>query len=230
MITSLISSLVMASNAFATTSPLSVPIFLKQGFSTVLEFRESPSKVVLGDAGSFQIEKLETSIAIKPLTPYATTNMLVYFKNEAMRLFILSAAEEAEPTLFRSFKKSVILIPLTAAAPAIKKNFKPQVIETGLSLIQVSADQKKDYVTVDFWVSSGSGKLIPDWELVRLKTGADTAKPSKIWSERREVQSGTRIKARAIFARPNIRMTSAQLVLPLVGKAKGLTLKVGGNL
>lgn len=230
MIGEFLCSLMILSARAEVSLPTSIPIFLKQGFSTVLEFREAPTKVVLGDATSFQVEKLDTSIAIKPLAPYATTNMLVYFKNEPMRIFILSAAEEAEPTLFKSFKQNAISISSTPNPSRSVSTVRVPKTQTGLTLIAVISDKKKDYVTVDFWVSSSGGKLIPDWNLVRLNFGSNVSKPSKVWSERREVQSGTHVKARAIFSRPNLQMKNAMLILPLVGKTKGLMLNVGGKI
>ena len=230
MIGELLYPLLILSAQAETSLPISTPIFLKQGFSTVLEFREAPTKVVLGDATSFQIEKLDASIAIKPLAPYATTDMLVYFKKETMRLFILSAADEAVPTLFKSYKENAIPASSNhnpSRVVGIVRNLK---LQTGLELIAVMSDKKKDYVTVDFWVSSSEERLIPEWNSLRLNVGPNISKPSKVWSERREVQIGTSVKARAIFTRPDLSLTNASLSLPLLGKSQGLSLNLGGKL
>ena len=90
--------------AFAmNVGPTTFPVFLKEGFSSILEFEEAPTQVVLGDQNLFQIEKLNRSIIIKPLTAYATTNMFVYFKGKETKLFILTASEETEPTYYKKF-------------------------------------------------------------------------------------------------------------------------------
>jgi hypothetical protein len=80
----------------AWASPAPLPIFLKMGFSSVLEFSEAPSRVVLGDNQGFKVERLDESIVIKTLVPYANTNMFVYFRAQEPQLFVLTASEEAE--------------------------------------------------------------------------------------------------------------------------------------
>src|SRR5436853_130331 len=100
-------------------NPTPFPVFLKEGFSSILEFEESPTQVVLGDQNLFQVEKLERSIVIKPLVTYATTNMFVYFKTKETRLFILSSSDDNEPTYFKKF---TTLVPPT---PIIKESNAP---------------------------------------------------------------------------------------------------------
>ena len=84
--------------------PIPFPVFLRAGFSTVLEFDDAPVKVVLGDPNSFHLEKLDKSLVLQTLAPYATTNMFVYFKKLEPRLFVVTASEDAEPTYYRKFE------------------------------------------------------------------------------------------------------------------------------
>ena len=70
------------------------PVFLRQGFSSVLEFEEAPTRVVLGDTQNFQVEKLDKSLILKTLVPYATTNMFAYFREKDPKIFILTASED----------------------------------------------------------------------------------------------------------------------------------------
>lgn len=53
------------------------PIYLSLGRSTVLRFREKPRKVVLGNQNYFNIEFIESDLAIQP-TGGVTTNLFVY--------------------------------------------------------------------------------------------------------------------------------------------------------
>src|SRR4051794_22875125 len=94
---------------FSVASSAPFPVFLKSGFSTVLEFEEIPTRVVLGDAQSFQVEKLDKSIVIRTLAPYAVGNMFVYFRSKETQLFILSASEDAEPTYYKKFEAPTAL-------------------------------------------------------------------------------------------------------------------------
>lgn len=56
----LLFALLIPSLATATTlNPAPFPIFLKSGFSSVVEFDDAPTRVVLGDGQSFQVEKLD---------------------------------------------------------------------------------------------------------------------------------------------------------------------------
>lgn len=214
-------SLLLTQVAFAMSmGPTPFPVFLKEGFSSILEFEEAPTKVVLGDQNLFQVERLDHSIVIKPVTAYATTNMFVYFKNKETRLFILSAAEDNQPTYFKKFTS--ILLP---------KNTEQVVGHSvqrskGVSVRNASSDSKKDYLTVDFSVrADSSAKLIPDWNNVRLKYKDRYITPSKIWSARREVQRNAIVSARAIFTKPNVPSESKELsiVVPLTGSTITLT-------
>ena len=46
-----------SSMANASDAPMTpFPVFLKVGYSSILEFEETPQQVVLGDSKSFQIE------------------------------------------------------------------------------------------------------------------------------------------------------------------------------
>lgn len=215
--------------AFASPiQPTPFPVFLKEGFSTILEFEEAPSQVVLGDSKSFQIENLNRSIVIKPLAPYATTNMFVYFKSKEARLFILSASEEAEPTYYKKFGT---LKPANPKAPekAMAPRQQLKRLSRGASVTNVQFDDKKDYLTVDVAITAGAdGKIVPSWELVRLRHKSRTISPLKLWSERREAQKDSEIKARFVFTKPNVPvdLNDVVLLIPVKGaKALSLSLK-----
>ncbi len=206
----------------ASASPTPFPVFLRLGFSSVLEFDETPTRVVMGDPQSFQVEKLDHSIVLKTLVPYATGNMFVYFKNQEPKLFVLTASEDAEPTYFRKFEPLVKPKPLTIAKPASYKK--------DIRLLSTLFDAKKDYLTVEIQISAASGEAIkPNWELVRLSNSGVPLTPSKLWSERKEVQKDTRVKARFIFAKPNIprNLQGVSLIVPLLGSPTPFTLPIG---
>src|SRR5476651_1017859 len=100
----LLSSLVATGAEVTPIAPIMpFPVFLKAGFSSVLEFEEVPVRVVLGDGQSFQVEKVERSLVVRTLSPYAASNMFVYFKDTAPRLFVLTASEDANPTYYKKF-------------------------------------------------------------------------------------------------------------------------------
>lgn len=208
--------------ASANVGSSAFPVFLKEGFSSILEFDEAPSQVVLGDQNLFQVEKLNRSIILKPLTAYATTNMFVYFKGKETKMFILTASDEAEPTYYKKFEDIKLPTPTSAKVDAPKRNY-----DRGIRLKKSSYDTKKDYLTVEFEISAdGSGKISPSWDLVRLKYKDKVLSPSKLWSERREVQRDSVVKARAIFTKPNVPadFKNTTIAVPIKGTAKGLIL------
>lgn len=211
--------LLFSTTSFASSLPPSpFPVFLKEGFSSVLEFEESPSRVVLGDSQSFQVERLGKSIVIKPLTPYAVTNMFVYFVKEETRLFILTASEDAEPTYFKKFE-SPIKIPTAPAKPA-------GPIVRGLKVVKIDRDTKNDYLTADITVGADSKSAIrPNWDKTVLKNGSKVIVPSKVWAERKEVSKDTVVKARFVFAKPNVakNLKGVTLVVPMVGNQNPMT-------
>lgn len=206
--------------AFAAELPSTpFPIFLKSGFSSVLDFDDIPSQVVLGDAESFQVEKLKRSIVIKPLSPYATTNMFVYFRKKKTRLFILTASEDANPTYYKSFKTP------PAPKPATKRISQKTkwIYKRGTRLISAWFDKKKDYLTVDIKVTAGRNSAInPKWDWVRLSFKNAAITPAKLWSERKVVQKNSSVRARFIFAKPNIprNLKGTTLIVPVHGSIK----------
>ncbi|MBX9765932.1 MAG: TrbG/VirB9 family P-type conjugative transfer protein [Bdellovibrionales bacterium] len=192
------------------------PVFLKQGFSSVLEFDESPIKVVIGDTQSFQVEKLDKSLVLKCLTPYATTNLFVYFKTRDPRVFLVTASEDAEPTYYKKF---------TDIKPAEEKKTQQSArmnsSRRDLKITSKEFSPKKDYLTVNFEVSANSENTIrPNWNLIRLTLGKQIVAPSKLWSARREVQKDSTVKARLIFSKPNLSagLKGVMLIVPLIGE------------
>lgn len=219
--------LIFISQALANPSigPTAFPVFLKEGFSSILEFEESPSQVVLGDQNLFLVEKLNRSIVIKPLSPYATTNMFVYFKTKETKLFLLTASEEADPTYYKKFDSD------TQKTEASKEASVPKKYKKGLHVKSSILDSKKDYLTIDLVVAADSmGKLSPSWDLVRIKYNDRIINPSKVWSERREAQRDSFVKARLIFTKPNIpaNFKAVSLIVPLKGVSKPLTAYLNG--
>jgi len=203
-----------------------MPIFLRQGFSSVLEFDESPTQAVLGDAQSFQVERLERSLVLRALSAYATTNLFVYFKSSAPMLFVLTASEEAEPTYFKRLGAPKAPAPVVAKPTAVtgKSKLVSQVTSARF-------DDKKDYLTVEVRLAATAALLKPKWELVRLKYQSAAIAPQKLWSERKEVQKDSAIQARFIFAKPNIPkdLSSVTLVVPIEGQLNSITLRLKGG-
>lgn len=220
--------MLMTTAAFASTQapPAPFPIFLKAGYSTILEFDEVPSRVVLGDGQAFQVERLERSVVIKTLQPYASTNMFIYFRSGASRLFVLTASEDVQPTYYKKFE-SQSAKPAEPAANAIPKRF------TRSSRVRlVRFDAKKDYLTVEAEIMADSKEVIrPDWQLVRLKQGSKVIAPAKLWSERKDVQKDSVVKSRFVFAKPNVTRTleGAVLIIPVANDTRTISLPLKGG-
>lgn len=220
-LTIVLAQVALAANA----TPTTFPVFLKEGFSSILEFEEAPSQVVLGDQNLFLVEKLNRSIVIKPLSPYATTNMFVYFKSKETKLFLLTASEEAEPTYYKKFDDEVKKS-LDSGKVAV-----PLKYSKGLHLKSSDYDSKKDYLTIDFIIAAdSSGKLSPSWDLIRIKHKDRIVNPMKVWSERREAQRDSFVKARLIFTKPNIPadFKDVSIIVPIKGISKPFTAELKG--
>lgn len=218
--------LVFVSNqtiAFAAAlPPTPFPVFLKSGYSTILEFDEQPSRVVLGDTQSFQVERLEKSLVVKTLTNYASSNMFVYFKDQDTRLFVLTASEDAEPTYFKRFEVEKILV---------KQDYAPSSAKGSTSnrqttrIVSAQFDNKKDYLTIEVMLAADSKALVkPNWPLVRLVNKGTAIAPFKLWAERRDVQKDSAVKARFIFAKPNLPrdLDGVSLVIPVQGENRSI--------
>lgn len=220
--------MLMTTAAFANTQapPAPFPIFLKAGYSTILEFEEVPSRVVLGDGQMFQVERLERSIVIKTLAPYASTNMFVYFRSGASRLFVLTASEDAQPTYYKKFESQAAK-PVGAAMNTVPKRF---ARSSRVRLVQF--DAKKDYLTVEAEIMADSKEVIrPNWQLVRLKQGSKVTAPVKLWSERKDVQKDSVVKSRFVFAKPNVTrgLEGAILVIPIANDTRTISLPLKGG-
>jgi hypothetical protein len=209
----------------ALSAPVTTPLFLKLGFSSVLEFEARPTRVVIGDGGSFQVDRLEKSLVIRPSVEEATTNLVVYFESTPPRMFVLKASMEDEPALYRKFLAE-------KAAPAVK----PPAVElgsvNGSRIISSRFDRKKDYLIIEAQIAAPKGgKATPDWRAVRLKARNKKFAPSKLWAERAEVQADTVVKARFIFNRPDVErsLRGVTLALPYKGGGKPLVFNLGGG-
>ncbi len=222
--------LLMHPNAFAdvTTPPAPLPIFLKAGFSSVLEFDNAPTRVVLGDAQAFQVERLDRSLVLRALAPYGTSNLFVYFKEGAPRLFILTAAEDASPTYFKRIEDPKPL-PVREIGQRPGRSFRnPQVSQ----VLSAHFDAKKDYLTVEAKIAATSESLLrPNWSLVRLRYQSRVQAPFQLWSERKEVQKDSTVRARFIFVKPNIPrdLSKALLIVPIDGQISPLSLSLRGG-
>jgi hypothetical protein len=195
--------------------PPPFPVFLKAGFSSVLEFDEAPSRVVLGDGQKFQVEKMEHSLVVRTLAPFASTNLFVYFEKRAPRLFLLTASEDAQPTFYKSF-----VTPPPLPKPVVQAESSKSNISRGGKVISLRFDAKKDYLTIDFWLRAGSDTVLrPKWKLSRLQFAGSVIAPLKLWAERKEVQKSSQVRARLIFAKPNVprNLSAAILLVPLEG-------------
>jgi hypothetical protein len=225
----MILELIWMANAVA-AQPAAFPVFLRQGFSAVLEFEEAPSRVVIGDAQKFQVERLEKSLVVKALAPYAATNMFVYFKAKEPRLFVLTASEDAQPTFYKSFE------PEPAAPAPLLAHPRPHSIPSparrGGRVLSAKFDEKKDYLTVEITLSAASTEPIhPAWASVRLRFGESAIAPERLWAERKDVQKDAQVRARFVFAKPNVprNLRGVSLVVPITGDINPILLPLGGK-
>jgi len=202
--------------------PIPFPVFLKQGFSSVLEFEDYPTQVVIGDSRSFQVEKLKRSVVIRALSPYGASNMFVYFKTKKPRLFILTSSEDAEPTYYKKFET---VMPKKKKAPAKKKRH----YKRSTRLLKSNFDKRKDYLTLEIQITADSLEVLkPKWNLVRLYHKKRAIVPFKLWSERKIVQKDSKVKARFIFAKPNVprNLKNVSLIVPLRGHLNPVVLRM----
>lgn len=205
---------------FVYATPTPFPVFLKTGFSTVLEFDEIPIRVVLGDSQSFQVEKLDHSIVLKCLVPYASGNMFVYFKTKEPRLFVITASEDAEPTYYKKFET-----PAFSTAKPVKSISK---YKRSARVLSAHFTEKKDYLTLEIEITADSvAPVKPNWNLVRVLYNKTAITPYKLWAERQDVQKDSGVKARFIFAKPNVpkNLKNVALVIPTLG-SKSFTLEL----
>jgi len=218
--------LLFSALALAAAPPAPFPVFLKAGFSSVLEFEETPTRIVLGDAQKFQVEKLEHSLVIKTLVPFAATNMFVYFRELEPRLFVLTASEDAQPTFYKSFAAP-------PAPPKVATITAPPVrsLPRNGRVLSAKFDPKKDYLTIDFALHAEAvGVLRPKWTLARLMFGGTAIAPIKLWADRKEVQKNAEVRARVIFAKPNVprSLDGVSMVIPLEGSIDPIRISLKG--
>lgn len=218
--------ILLFSTAYASPLPLTpFPIFLKIGYSSVLEFDNPPTKIILGDGSNFQVEKLDNSLVLRTLASSATSNLFVYLKSGEVRLFTLTASEEAIPTHYKEFKKAPIPKP-TKSTPAFS-------YKKGARLISAKFDTKKDFLTVEVSLTADSKESItPNWEWVDLRQGREVFKAKSTWAEREVIQKDSTVKARFTFLRPNIsrKLTGTILQIPVKGYASPIQISLKGGL
>jgi len=212
-------------SAFAnTTTEASFPIFLKMGFTSIIDFNEIPLRVVLGDSQTFQIEKMEKSLVIRTLVPYANTNMFVYFKDAPPQLFTLTADEDANPTVYRKLE---VIRPIKVVEQ--KGSVRSSKLKRGAFLVSALWNKEKDYLTIDGYINADAESVVlPKWELIKLADGEKRISPFKVWSARKELQKDSSVKFRLIFLRPNIDKSLGKnfVIIPLQGKSESLHLEL----
>lgn len=224
-------------SAFATENiNLPQPLFLKLGFSSVVEFTEMPERIVIGDTQNFQIEKLNKSLVVRTLVAYATSNLFVYFKNESPQIFTLTASEDAIPSTYKKiefFKAKVSSSKTDSFEPVnqTKAVSKIKSLNEGIRLSKSSFDKSKDYLTIDFKIAAGESVLKPKWDLIRLSCKDKKIVAYKIWSARREVQKDSEIRARLIYLRPEVgaNLKSCYIIVPLSDRSDSMRLELGGK-
>lgn len=219
-------SFLLGAVAFAEEgSPAITPVFVKPGFSSVLEFSAIPTQAVIGDANLFQIERLEKSLVIKTLVLEGQSNLLVYFQSGPPKSFILTASEKAEPTFYKKIGASSLL-PQRARSNTTNRIYK------ATQVISKSFDAKKDYLSVEYiLVSSSRSKSRPDWENVHLRMKNRKTLPYSTWSERKEVQRDTSVRAKVVFQTPDVPrdLVGVSLVVPMLDGLP-VEFKLGGKL
>lgn len=215
-------------NSFALNDPTPViaqPLFLKLGFSSVIEFDEEPEKIILGDSQSFQVEKSNKSLVIRSLVNYASSNLFVYFRKHSTQIFSLTSDEDANPTLL----KKIYLNDLVNKAEAPKETkveAKKKYIES-VKLTKKEFSKAKDYLTLDYVITAGNlSKLEPIWKKIRLHCGKAEIPPYKTWSQREVIQKDSEMKARIIFLRPNIGNDLKKCFLDIPAKDRSKNLKL----
>jgi hypothetical protein len=211
--------------------PTPFPVFLKAGFSSVLEFDDVPIRVVLGDSQSFQVEKADHTLVVRTLAPYAASNMFVYFKNAEPRLFILTASEDATTTYYKKFEKEALPKPVEASQPkATNLGVKDEPkIGYSIRVVRAEFDPKKDYLVIGCELTSQSKETLkPIWKLIRLSFQSKTLVPFKLWAERQEVQKDSKVRFRLIFAKPNLPrdLKGVNIVVPLLGQSNAISVSV----
>ena len=77
-------------------SPTPFPVFLKLGFSAMLKFAEAPVTAVLGDAESFQVEKLGNSLVVRTLVTEASATVVHLSERRAAAAEETAAAPAAD--------------------------------------------------------------------------------------------------------------------------------------
>jgi hypothetical protein len=66
---------------------------------TVLSFPIKPSKVILGRAGTFGIEYVESDLAISPLNTAARSNLFVYLFGRRFSFDLITSAQGGSPVI-----------------------------------------------------------------------------------------------------------------------------------
>jgi hypothetical protein len=153
--------------------------------------------------------------------------MFVYFRESKPKLFVLTASEDANPTYYRRIENPKPTAVAKAPASAGKGTPAPRVSR----VVSAQFDARKDYLTVEVLLTADSTAILrPNWDLVRLRFQSRIQAPFKLWSERKEVQKDSSVRARFIFAKPNVPrdLLQASLILPIDGQQTPLSLSLKG--
>src|SRR5690606_28838100 len=87
-------------------------------------------------------------------------------------------------------------------------------------IVAARFDKHKDYLSVLVEIAADSKSIIqPKWNLVRMTYNGKALAPFKLWSERKDVQKDSHVRARFLFVKPNLPkdLAGAHVVIPITG-------------
>lgn len=182
-----------------------VTVRVAVGYSTLLQFDSRPTQAIVGDQDSFKVEYVGNSIAIKPLTSGASTNLFVANQYERFN-FRITAGRGFEPDYILKVKRKRDDANSSSGTLLIKE-VRREGRQNGMQvkLLTVTSTKNDFAVIYSFEVTALNQKRTfqpGDFEVVQAGRSLPI---ENIYMERLSLEKGQRLQGLMVVLRSHIR-------------------------
>lgn len=153
-------------------------VFLKMGQSTVLRFRNKPSKVVVGNSNYFNVEFVGNDLTIQPLQNGVTSNLFVYTSYKTFGFIMKVGNKVNYDDLINVRWKNEMVYTAKPPVPKIKVVKIGKTLELNGIAILLSRIQRNDLIgtyLIDLEVGNLTSELV-NTNLIEIYTSRNNVK------------------------------------------------------
>ncbi|MBS1982744.1 MAG: hypothetical protein JST16_01115 [Bdellovibrionales bacterium] len=190
-------------SAFEPSRAAEPSLILKPGNSTLLCLKQPPLQAALGDPRYFQVSQMGQNLVLRAIKDDKATNLIVYFGKNLFESYSLKSNQIMPPTTSYGCEAPKLDVSKSNAISRVPLIESVSSDHVNLQLIRAIVNgPTRDHLTLKLRIANLSDSVVePDWKKVVLTQGNRRSSHSKLWSERRRIESGASIMAELQFSR-----------------------------